>query len=420
MSYVTGHECLHCGATLPDRPHFEGCPECRSEEFVSNVVPTYDFDAIREAVSRDALAERTGGIWRFHELLPVDPEHAVTIGEGGTPLVACGEVGRDLGLANLYLKDESQNPTWSFKDRLASVAISKGVERGADVVTIASTGNHGASTAAYAGRAGLDCVVFTVPEVPETMKTLMGVYGAGVVATPAPEDRWTIMRACIEEYDWYPTGNYVFPPVGSNHYGIEGYKTIAYEICEELGWEAPDWVVQPTAYGDGLSGMWRGFRDLERLGFVDDTPRMVAVEPFGPLKNALESGTDRVESVETEGTVAFSIGVGTSTYQGLHAIRDSGGTAVLSDDEEIKDLQRTLGSTAGMYAEASAVASLAGIRSLREAGDIDREETVVAIDTSTGLKDTAMTAEMLPDVPTIEPELDELEDALREIYDISL
>jgi threonine synthase len=288
------------------------------------------------------------------------------------------------------------------------------------VVTVASTGNHGASTAAYAARASLDCVVFTLPEDPETMTTLMQVYGASVVATPASEDRWTVMQACVEEFDWYPTGNYVSPPVGSNHYGVEGYKTIAYEICEALSWTAPDWVVQPSAYADGLIGIWRGFEDLKRLGITDGRPKMVAVEPFGPLKNAHERDLDHVEPVETGDTVAFSIGASVSTYQGLHALRESNGTAVLSDDAEILDLQQTLGETAGVYAEASAVASLLGVGVLRDRAEIGRADTVVAVNTSTGLKDTDTTAGLLPDVPTIDPDLAELEVILEEFYDVSL
>lgn len=417
-TYVTGLECLDCGATFEDRPMFDGCPSCRTDAFVSNVAPTYDYDAIADAVSRADFGGR-GGVWDYPELLPVAVDHAVTLDEGATPLVDCPALGEEWGV-ELLLKDESRNPTWSYKDRLCSVAVSKARSLGHDVVTIASTGNHGASTAAYAGRAGLESVIFTLPSVPETMKTLMGVYGASVVATPTPEDRWTLMAACIDAYGWYPTGNYVYPPVGSNFYGIEGYKTIAYETCAALDWEVPDWVVLPTAYADGLSGVWRGFKDLHELGLVDERPRMAAVEPFGPLANALERDLDRVEPVESGDTVAFSISAGISTQQGLVALRESGGTAVVTEDPAIMELQRTLGRTTGLYAEASAVAAVAGVERLRETGDIDAGDRVVALSTSTGLKDTATTAEGLPAVPTIEPDLDQLRAALDEHYGIEL
>lgn len=420
MDHVDELQCLHCGAQFPEQPMFDGCPECRTDERIANVAPGYDYDALRGDLARSDFEARRGGVWAYPELLPVAPEHAVTLGEGDTPLIEAGGLGEQVGVPNLYLKDESQNPTWSFKDRLCTVALSDANARGADVVTIASTGNHGASTAAYAAQAGLECVIFTVPEVPATMKTLMQVYGANVVATPTHDDRWTIMRECIDAFDWYPTGNYVFPPVGSNFYGIEGYKTIAYELCEQLDWEVPDWVVQPTAYADGLSGIWRGFTDLHELGLIDSRPKMAAVEPFGPLADALENDRDHLEPVETDETVAFSIGAGIGTYQGLTALRESDGTAVVADDATLRELQRRLGAETGLYAEASAVAAVAGARTLAERGEIARDDTVVAMNTSTGLKDTAMTAETLPEVPTIEPSVAALRTALADHYDVHI
>lgn len=420
MTHVTALRCLHCGETHPEGPLFAGCPACRTDDFTSNVAPVYDYDALEGVLTRAELEARDPGVWVVPELLPVDPAHAVSLGEGATPLVTCEELGEAWGVPKLHLKDESQNPTWSYKDRLCSVALSKASEVGADVATISSTGNHGASTAAYAARAGLEAVIFTVPSVPTTLKTQMQVHGAAVVATPTHEDRWRLMATCIDAFDWFPTGSYVYPPVGSNFYGIEGYKSIAFEICEQLDWQTPDWVVQPTAYADGLSGIWRGFEDLQALGLIDGLPRMVAVEPFGPLAHALEEGLDRVEAVETDATVAFSIGAGISTQQGLVALRDSDGTAVLSDDDDLRELQRELGATAGIYGEASAVASLAGVRTLAERGEIDPDETVVAVSTSTGLKDTEMTAEALPEVPTVEPELGALRSALSATYGIEI
>jgi len=162
------------------------------------------------------------------------------------------------------------------------------VASGARVITISSTGNHGASTAAYAARAGLPCVIFTLASVPETMKALMQAYGAAVVACPTSESRWQLMREGVERLGWYPTSGFVTPPIGSNPYGIEGYKTIAWEIAEDLGWTAPAVVVVPSAYSDGLYGVWKGWTELQTVGLVKDAPRMVAAEPFGPLANALE------------------------------------------------------------------------------------------------------------------------------------
>ena len=165
------------------------------------------------------------------------------------------------------------------------------------------------------------------------------------------------MSKGINKYGWYPTGNYVYPPIGSNYYGIEGYKTIAFEIAEDLGWEVPDVFIVPVAHADGLFGVWKGFKELVELGFVTHLPRMVAVEPFGPLANALEKGYNYVEEVPVHKSVAFSIAARISTYQGLKALVDSNGTAVTVTDKEILEMQLELGKQEGIYAEASSVAS---------------------------------------------------------------
>ncbi|MFB6253390.1 MAG: pyridoxal-phosphate dependent enzyme, partial [Halobacteriaceae archaeon] len=298
MTHITGLECMNCGATFAEQLMFAGCPECKTDDFRSNVAPTYDYDAIRSSITKEEIEQREGGVWAYPEFLPVDEKYANPIGEGNTPLVSLQTIGEQWGLSNLYVKDESQNPTWSYKDRLNSVAIANAVANDVDIVTISSTGNHGASTAAYTARNGLESVIFTIPDVPATIKTLMQVYGANVVATPTMHGRWEIMQTCIDKFDWYPTSNYNIPPVGSNFYGIEGYKSIAYEICVDLDWEVPDWIVQPVAQADGLSGVWRGFKDLHEIGFIDELPKMVAVERFGPLKNALENDLDHIEPVE--------------------------------------------------------------------------------------------------------------------------
>src|SRR5438105_3750199 len=229
------------------------------------------------------------------------------LAEGATPWIHLDRLGQRLGLPRLYAKDESQNPTWSYKDRLCSVAVTHAVETGARVITISSTGNHGASTAAYAARAGIPCVIFTLASVPETMKTLMQAYGAAVVACPTSESRWELMRQGIERFGWYPTGGFVVPPIGSNPYGVDGYKTIAYEVAEDLDWTAPDVVVVPSAYSDGLFGIWKGWTELQTLGLVKHAPRMIAAEPFGPLAHALERGLQAPEPVEAPApSVAFS------------------------------------------------------------------------------------------------------------------
>lgn len=417
--FLSGLRCLRCGAEYPAEKMLEGCPRCRDDKGASNVSAVYDLAAVKKALSRSELESRRPWMWKYSELLPVSQEHMVSLNEMATPLVQATKLGRELGLPNLYLKDESRNPTGSFKDRLCAVAISKGLEYGVKVVTNSSTGNHGAATAAYSSAAGLDCVIFTVASVPLTMKTIMQVYGAKLVATPTPDGRWAIMSQCIRRFGWYPTSNYASPPVGSNPYGIEGYKTIAFEICEQLGWRAPDRVVLPVAYADGLYGTWKGFEEFRALGFIDSAPKMVAAEIFGPLNNAMGKNLDYCETVPTRPTVAFSIGGNFSNYQGLKALRDSGGRAVSIDDNELLAMQKRLGRY-GIYAEASSVATLVAIKDLVARGEVDERETVVAVLTATGLRDPGATAEALPAVPVVEPEMDALKAALKSNYGFSI
>ena len=352
----------------------------------------------------------------YAAVLPVAAEHAVSLGEGATPLVRLERLGKRLGLPRLFAKDESRNPTWSYKDRLCSVAVSHAVATGARVITISSTGNHGASTAAYAARAGLPCVIFTLASVPETMKALMQAYGAAVVACPTSESRWQLMREGVERLGWYPTSGFVTPPIGSNPYGIEGYKTIAWEIAEDLGWTAPAVVVVPSAYSDGLYGVWKGWTELQTVGLVKDAPRMVAAEPFGPLANALERGLEAPDIVPGGGSVAFSIASRHGTWQGLAALRESRGEGVRITDEGLFEAQRALGREEGLFVEPSSATALTAVMQLAGRRALDPERPVVVVLTSGGLKDPGATRTWLPPVPDAPGDLDGVLRVLREQY----
>ncbi|GII95179.1 threonine synthase [Sinosporangium siamense] len=408
-SYYTGSlACVRCAAPYPD-PSLplvgRGCPACELDGAPSNVLPVYD-------VPRGAglpLAGDQPGLFRHRALLPLRPgTPAVSLGEGGTPLVPLERTAARLGLGGLHVKDETRNPTWSYKDRLASVAVTKAVELGVEAVVVASTGNHGAAVAAYAARAGLPCVVLTVASVPEAMKTLMQVYGARVVALEHAPDRWTLMRELVEKRGWLALSGHAAPPVGSIGFGVDGYKTIAYEIVSDLG-AVPDVVVVPVSYADGLAGIQRGFADLVTLGVAPHMPRMIAAERFGPHAGALAAGTDTPGPVPADATVAFSIGSPYGTYQGLAALRASGGAAVpVGDDTRILDAQRRLGRESGLYLEASSVTAVLAVEEL----GLPEGSTVVVVGTSTGLKDIGATSATLPAVPVIEPTVAAMDSAL--------
>ena len=296
MSQLTGLACIRCGVSFNIEPRFDGCPECRNRA-PANLTPRYDLDAAARTLSIESLGDRPLDMRRYRELLPPDVQDAPTLGEGETPLLHCERYGRRLGLDRLFLKDESRNPSGSFKDRLAFAAMAMAKRFDVKAVGVSSTGNAGAAAAAYAARAGLPCIVLTVQGAASDIVTQMQAYGAMVVATRTKADRWKLLQTGVAEWGWYPTSPYFGPPVGSNPYGVDGYKTLAYEVCEQMDWEAPDWCVLPVAYGDALFGMWKGFGELARLGVIRKRPRMVAAEMAGCLAAALASGEDAIPEI---------------------------------------------------------------------------------------------------------------------------
>ena len=416
MGVVTALVCPRCGAEYPPGPLFVGCPACRRGGLGVNLWPRYDETAVARTFIRAKLAERSWDMWRYSELLPVDLGRRVALGEGGTPLTELPRLAGRYGLARLYAKDETRNPTWSFKDRLAAVAVSRALEAGARVVLDSSTGNQGAATAAHAAKAGLPAVVFTFGRVPWTMKVFMAAYGAMVLQIDDDAARRRTLEACVRELGWYPVCNVSDPPVGGNPYGLEGYKTIAFEICEQLAWRPPDVIVFPTDYGDALARASKGLQELCRLGLIERLPRLAAAERFGPLGQALAAGLDRVPAIATSPTVAISIDTDVSTIQALDAIRATKGAAVTVPEEAIVATQLEAARTEGLFPEPSSACALAGARLLREQGWIGPGETVVAFITSMGLKDPTPSRPYLPEPPFVEPTVEATLRALREVY----
>jgi threonine synthase len=256
------------------------------------------------------------------------------------------------------------------------------------------------------------CVVLTLASAPLAMTTLMQSYGAITMAVDKPTDRWVLMRRMVQERGWVPMSGFVGPPSGSNPFGSDGYKTIAYELHAQLG-EVPDAIVTPVAYGDALVGLARGFADLVALGISERTPRLIAAEPFGAYERAVREGFAADATVPAGATVAFSIGSPYATWQGWDALQRTGGTAAAAGgDDAIMAAQHTLASREGIFVEASSATAFAVLPTLLERGDIRADERVVLIGTSTGLKDVPTTAERLPVTPVIEPTVEALDRVL--------
>ena len=408
---MSGHDdklaCVRCAAEVSGEAPWTGCPVCAADGVTANVLPA-------TSLSTGVLHPRHDqpGIFVWRDMLPVAVDaEPVSLHEGTTPLLPVPSLVE--GLPNLWMKDETRNPTWSYKDRLAAVALTDARHRGADTVALATTGNHGAAAAAYAAAAGLRCVALTLTSVPDTMKVLMQSYGADVVALDRPADRWALLRQAVHAWGWVPVSGFVDPPIGSNPFGVDGYKTIAYEVVQDLG-RAPDAVIVPAAYGDGLVGIHRGFADLLTMGAIDRLPRMVAVDPFGAYAAAMAAGgSDPVRVAVPGPTTAFSVATPIATHQGLAALRDSGGTAMGPfDDDTIMGAQRSVAARTGLYLEASSCLTITAAEQLRVCGVLSPDDVVVAVATSTGLKDIGSSAARLPDVPLVPPVLDALAEAL--------
>ena len=362
-----------------------------------------------------AWAGRRAGLWRYSELLPASAAGAVTLGEGGTPLIGCPRLGDSIGLPGLMAKNESQNPTWSFKDRLASVAVSWARENGRRGIAISSSGNAGAAAAAYAARAGLPCIVFTTRAYPGGMQRFMRSYGAMVVAAPTGPDRWVLNRAVAREWGWLAMSNTADPPVGSHPSGIEGCKTIAYEIAQDLGWKSPDAVIIPVAYGDSIAGIHRGFKELLAAGLIERLPRLIAAETYPSLSGALEQNAAGPVATAGGTSQAFSVATPRGTYQALRAIRESEGTAVTVGDSETLQAHRLLAEREGLFVELSSAMPLAAARRMVQSGDLSETDTVVMLITSSGVKDSELT---IPgdELPMVEPSLTQLQAVLKERF----
>jgi threonine synthase len=392
-------------------PLVEGCPTTSTVGLQYPLAIDYDYDRLPEDFfDRSPLP----GLWRWQELLPpLAP--GLSMGEGGTPLVDLHGLAHWIGYdGEIFVKDESRNPTGSHKDRLNLCAVSAAVMSGAPGVTAASSGNHGAAAAAYAARAGLACVLFITEGAEPHILRMVTAYGAAVVPLPRSMRR-PIMRELVEQTGFMPVSNITTTHTGHT-FGPEGYKTIAYEIFCQLGERLPAAVFVPTAYAELLYGIWLGFRELSRVGRAGNPPQMFACEPAAaaPLQKALAAHTPFVE-VEEKPTAAYSIVVAANSYRGVLAVQESEGEALALTDAEMLAAQTAL-ARQGLWAELSGAAGLAGLRQAI-AGGMRFDGPVVCLMTSTGLKDQGLPP---PSIPAVVPTLAGVRRVLKDFYHLSV
>jgi threonine synthase len=378
VSALLGLQCHLCKATFPALATYV-CDKC-----LGPLEPIYDYAAI--TVTRGAIERRPKNIWRYRELLPITGEPRTGFHSGFTPLIRCGRLAERLGVRELYIKDDSVNhPTLSYKDRVVSVAATRAVELGLEVLACASTGNLANSVSAHAARLGLECCVF-IPDNLEAGKVLgSAIFGPTIVAVAGNYD--DVNRLCTQVADRYGWG---FVNINLRSYYAEGAKTLGFEIVEQLGWRYPRHIVSPVAGGTLLPRIARGLRELKQVGLVDgELPHIHAAQAAGcaPVVHALAAGLDHPEPVRPN-TIAKSIAIGNPAdgYQVIQTVRDSGGSGTAVTDADIVAAIRLLAETEGIFTEPAGGTTLAGAIDLIERGVIGRDDSVVVCVTGNGYK----------------------------------
>ena len=381
MSFLTHLECSRTGQEYDPRLLHNlsaaGAP----------LLARYDLERVAAALRKSDLVQRPSDLWRYREVLPVDnPTEIVSLGEGFTPLHRAERLGAWAGCSQLYIKDESLNPTGSFKARGMAVAVSAARARGARKLAVPSAGNAGGALAAYAAAAGLEAFVFMPRDVPLAFQVECRACGAQVeLVEGLISDCGRVVAQRKEAAGWLEVSTLKEP------YRVEGKKTMGYELAEQLDWELPEVVIYPTGGGTGLIGMWKAFAEMEQLGWIGARrPRMFSVQAAGcaPIVRAFEQGEERATPWEQAHTVAAGLRVpgAVGDFLMLRAIRESGGAAVAVADEEIMDSSRQFARCTGILPAPEGGAALAGLLALKERGLVEAGERVVLFNTGSGYK----------------------------------
>ncbi len=362
------------------------------------LLATYDYAILAKRVTTESLAAGRPGVWKYRELLPVSPStEPVSLGEGATPMYKAKTLASSIGISNLFLKDEGRNPTGAFKDRGSTVGMTVAVERGVRTVGTVSHGNMGTSMAAYASRAGRTCYIIAPEGIVSARLLYLSVYGAKVIQVVSGYDSMYDESLRIAEKHGVLFINC------DNPFRIEGQKTLAFEIVEDLGWDVPDWVVAPVSSGGMVSALYKGFLEFKELGIVPDIPRIVVVQPVDaqPVVSAFENGAETIRRVNHEFTsIVRSLGnpYPPSGNRVLKLLRELDGMAIAVPDEETTAAQRDLARMEGICAEPAGAIALAGLRRLMKLGRVDTNQKVVLIVSGFGFRDPG-DADKLTDKP---------------------
>lgn len=381
-SYLTHLECTYCHATYPADEVIRLCAECSKVLY-----PRYDLAGARDALNPDELKNRPANMWRYFEVMPVlDEANVITLGEGFTPIFKAERLGDKIGASAVYIKDESLNPTASFKARGLSAAVSKAKELGITKLTMPSAGNAAGAMAAYAAKGGMEAYVFMPKDAPKANQIEVSISGGDLTLIDGLiSDAGVLSRKRAAEEGLFDVSTLQEP------YRVEGKKTMGYEIAEQSDWELPDAIIYPTGGGTGIVGMWKAFAEMEEMGWIGPKrPKMYAVQAEGcaPIVRAFREGAEFAEPWENAQTMAAGIRVpgAIGDYLILGAIRESGGGALTVTDDEMKYYMSLVATLEGMFICPEGAATAVALNKLLVAGDLSPDENILLLNTGSGLK----------------------------------
>ena len=405
---MTHQECINCGTKYPTDLVIYFCRKCGDILEIK-----LDYDITKDILKKSGWRKTPLSVWRYRDLMPInDSSKIVTLNEGGTGLHQCKRLGKALGISQLYVKNEGENPTGSFKDRGMTVGVTKAVELGMHSVICASTGNTSASLAAYAAKAGLQCAVLIPAGKISYGKLAQAIiYGAKVIQVRGNFDQALdiVFKLSEKHRDVYLLNSI-------NPFRIEGQKSLGFEICEQLKNKPLDRLIVPVGNAGNISSIWKGFTEFHNLGFMESLPKMTGIQAEGaaPIAEAIKTGSKDIKPIEKPETIATAIRIGApvSWKKAVKAIRDSGGTAETVTDDEILDAQKTLSRLEGLFVEPASASSIAGLKKLLENGTIDKDERIVCVTTGHGLKDPDTAIKMSEKPLEVNAEVAAIEQAL--------
>ena len=410
MNYIKGYRCTVCGKFFPYGEEYLTCPDC-GEKGILDV--EYDYETLKNVLTKEYFANNHDySMWRYAPLMGIKEDHInEMLRIGWTPLVKSHNLAKELGLKDLYIKDDGLNPSGSSKDRASGVAVLKAIEAGAKVISCSSTGNAASSCACHAAHMGLPAVIFVPKRAPIGKLTQISLYGATLIVVDGDyKAAFRLSKEAIAKHHWYNRNAAINP------FMVEGKKTVSLEIAEQLNFKPTDWVVVSVGDGCTVGGVYKGFNELFKLGLINRVPRILGVQSTGCEPFVVASKNHEPLKECEENTIADSIAVGIprNPLKALRAVEKSNGRWISVSDEKILEAMSLLGRKEGIFGEPAGVAGVAGLRKALREGIISKDESVTVIVTGNGLKDSNNAQKAIIKPELMEPSIEKLDIYLKE------